>query len=102
MASKRTKIRNLKFHLAVGKLIINLLGKYLTIFCHSNYYKFKQDLKSYLTGRCKEKDIDEAEILIDSYAHDILNLLCGKYSIFFKKLSKLNFIFFDRRLHRTF
>ncbi|KAH9408402.1 hypothetical protein TYRP_012075 [Tyrophagus putrescentiae] len=45
-----------------------------------NYFKFKQNVVNLLTGRCSDSNVREAETLIDGYAHDILQLLCGDYT----------------------
>lgn len=54
-----------------------------------NYYKFKQSAITFLTGKCAESVVQEMEVLIDGYAHDVLQLLCGDYTEESDKCSKI-------------
>lgn len=44
-----------------------------------SYYKFKHNLVEHIQQHCPTQ-VTEMEALIDGYAHDILNLVCGEYT----------------------
>lgn len=46
---------------------------------HSNFYKFKGKLINHLNTKCGGPVVQEIENLVDGYARDGLNLLCGEY-----------------------